>query len=53
MDELVSGNAGGWCEPLEPGTHEVGVYFWSDHVAFRFEVDAEGAGRFVACAGAS
>lgn len=54
MDDLVSG--GGTdrrAEPLEPGTHVVGVYHWSDHFAFRFEVDAAGGGRFVACAGVS
>lgn len=49
MDALVRGEA--WNEPLEPGVHEVGVTFWSAPVSFLFAVDAEGTGRFMACAG--
>jgi hypothetical protein len=47
VDELVREAA------LDPGEYTMGAYHWSDYVPFRFEVDADGAGRFVSCAGAN
>lgn len=51
MDDLVTGGSYGG-DRLDVGLHLVGVYFWSDAVSFRFEVEA-GKGRFIPCAGAN
>ncbi|MEY9098852.1 hypothetical protein ABIA24_001761 [Sinorhizobium fredii] len=38
-------------DQLEPGTHQVRIWFWSDEIPFRFEVE-DGKPKFVRCAGA-
>lgn len=49
--ELVTGS-GFMGDPLEPGTHEIDAYWWSQKpVYFRFCVDAAGKARFEPCAG--
>lgn len=49
--ELVEGGYGH--DPLEPGEHVLQSYTWSDPVPFRFDVDAEGKGRFLSSPGAN
>ncbi|WP_411033809.1 hypothetical protein [Shinella sp. BYT-45] len=40
--------------PLAPGAYDITVYWWDESdTRFRFVVDADGAGRFEPCAGAS
>jgi hypothetical protein len=38
--------------PLEPGSHDVQIWFWSEPIPFRFEVEDDKP-KFVRCAGAS
>lgn len=38
--------------PLEVGPHEVSIWYWSDPIPFRFEVE-DGKPNFVRCAGVS
>ncbi len=49
--ELISGGYGQ--DPLTPGEHQIATYSWSDEISYRFDVDAEGKGRFVSSAGAN
>ncbi|MCQ0986437.1 hypothetical protein [Jiella marina] len=51
MEGLVDGY--GWGEPLNKGEHQIQIYRWSDSLPFRFEIDQDGKGRFVCCAGAN
>lgn len=55
IEELVNGvpECGVDAETLDPGEYEISTYTWSDRVPFRFEVDVDGNGRFVASAGAN
>lgn len=55
LAELVNGDPElpGMYDPLEPGEHEIAVYWWSDSLPFRFDVDSGGNGRFVSCSGAN
>lgn len=36
---------------LDPGEYEVMAYTWSDHIPMRFDIDADGQGRFLRCSG--
>lgn len=38
---------------LEPGEHVISAYTWSETIPFRLEIDGEGPGRLVMCAGAN
>ncbi|RKD61529.1 hypothetical protein [Rhizobium sp. WW_1] len=38
--------------PLEPGSYGVDIWYWSDPIPFRFEVE-DGKPKFVRCAGVS
>ncbi|MRX32777.1 hypothetical protein [Aminobacter sp. MDW-2] len=47
LDDFVTGS-----DRLEEGEYHIQAYTWGD-VSFRFELDVDGAGRFVSCAGAN
>lgn len=47
--EVVKGDP----EPLEPGEYEISAYTWSRPIAFRFDVDVEGNGKFTPVSGAN
>lgn len=49
IEELLEG--GPSCDALPPGEHVLQTYRWSDAVPYRFDVDAEGRGRFLSAAG--
>lgn len=49
IDQLVQDER----EPLEPGTYEISAYAWSRAIAFRFDVDADGCGKFTQTSGAN
>jgi hypothetical protein len=48
---LVKGD--GWQDPVEPGVHALSIYYWSEDIPFRFDLNASGDGRFVLVAGAN
>lgn len=51
LAELVENGDGA---PLEPGSHDITAYWWSDaETHFRFIIDENGQGRFEPCAGAN
>lgn len=49
LKDLVEADETG--APLDPGEYDVMAYTWSDEIPMRFDVDAEGQGRFLRCAG--
>lgn len=51
LGSLVEGD-GCLTDPLEPGEYTLTAYWWSERPThFRFEIDADGNGRFALCAG--
>lgn len=54
IEVLVNGDGTTWSnDPLDPGTHSMDAYWWSEKSSsYRFEIQ-NGQGRFVSCAGAS
>lgn len=54
IEEMVNGVPDcGVSDPLEPGEYEISTYTWSEAIPYRFDVDADGNGRFVQCEGAN
>lgn len=53
LAELVEGDEALGQLPLDAGVVAISTYTWSDAIPFRFEVDADGAGRFAPSAGAN